>query len=97
MRLRTMHSHWVCRERGAMVLRPTHFMARNVQHLLTLGQGAVQGPGQVSYDCRRVPPHLQSSMHWTQQLEPGCHDAELPDKVCASNQSTWESDSGLSG
>ncbi|KAG2441624.1 hypothetical protein HXX76_003244 [Chlamydomonas incerta] len=77
VRLRELHSHWLNRQRGVLVLRPRSFQEHDCVFLAKClpagGQGhtltlPVRTDTLCEYDCRRVPLHLQSR-HW-RQLEP---------------------------
>lgn len=69
-RLRAMHSHWLCRERCTILLRPPHFRERDLDFVIryspasdSLGDGGSAAAQR--FDCRRVPDHLRST-HWAQ-------------------------------
>ncbi|GLC49187.1 thioredoxin-disulfide reductase [Pleodorina starrii] len=71
-RLRELHSHWLCRSDGVMLLRPRNFLERSVQFIMQV-QAESGGPtaGELAkrgYHCWRVPSHLQSRHHWTELL-----------------------------
>lgn len=55
VRLRTMHSHWLCRDQAAILVRPKGFRQRDVSFIVDCNHS----------DCRaiayRVPPHLSSA------------------------------------
>ncbi|KXZ49831.1 hypothetical protein GPECTOR_19g282 [Gonium pectorale] len=72
-RLRRLHSHWLCRELQAIVLRPPNFQQHASDYVVRCASAA----GTVQYDCRRVPPHLRERVHWTDLLFPALF-AELP-------------------
>lgn len=88
VRLRELHSHWLCREECAIVLRPVGFQQRNVEWLITYtpAADAARSPAAApaaggissSYDCRRVPPYLRG-MHWTTLLSE--RRGELADRL----------------
>ncbi|CAM9708595.1 unnamed protein product, partial [Scytosiphon promiscuus] len=59
LRLRTMHSHWLCRDQRAVVVRPKHFRQRGVAFILDCNDGHGRAL------CYRVPPHIRSA---------GCRD-----------------------
>ena len=71
VRLRGMHSHWVCRAAGTVpgtvVLRPKLFNESGVHFLLNgaRGQASDRTPDETTADwtCHRVPHH-QRGMHW---------------------------------
>ncbi|GLC35571.1 thioredoxin-disulfide reductase [Pleodorina starrii] len=63
-RLRELHSHWLCRSHGAIVLRPPNFLQQDVHFVVQCTPTA----NYYSYHCRRVPSHLQSRHHWTELL-----------------------------
>ncbi|KAG2494611.1 hypothetical protein HYH03_007376 [Edaphochlamys debaryana] len=80
-RLRELYSHWLCRERGVIVLRPPNFQEHDVHFVIecrTSTSSAASSSGPVAYDCRRVPPHLQG-LHWLDLLSD--HRAELIDQL----------------
>ncbi|KAG2501267.1 hypothetical protein HYH03_001073 [Edaphochlamys debaryana] len=80
-RLRELYSHWLCRERGVIVLRPPNFQEHDAHFVITCrtaAAGAASSSGPVLYDCRRVPPHLQR-LHWADLLTN--HRAELTDRL----------------
>ncbi|KAG2441635.1 hypothetical protein HXX76_003254 [Chlamydomonas incerta] len=76
VRLRQLHSHWLSRQRGVLVLRPRSFQEQDCVFLAKCLPGSGQG-GTVTlpihtdtrckYNFRRVPLHLQSR-HWLQLL-----------------------------
>ena len=70
VRLREMHSHWICRAAGTVMLRPKLFNESGVHFLLNDArqQAADRTPGETpvptgDWTCHRVPHH-QKSMHW---------------------------------
>ena len=72
-RLRELHSHWLCRDLGAIVVRPPDFRERDTNFLITYSGagGAEEGNAKADlgsvYNCRRVPSQLRSD-HWTSLL-----------------------------
>lgn len=54
IRLRHMHSHWLCRERQVVLLRPQHFNQRDVHFLLLADRS----------ECFRIPEHQQPLPWW---------------------------------
>ncbi|CAM9355098.1 unnamed protein product [Chrysoparadoxa australica] len=58
VRLREMHSAWVCRKRGVVLLRPLSFLDRKVQFVISLI--SKDGEQQAMGECFRVPRELQS-------------------------------------
>ncbi|CAM9964866.1 unnamed protein product, partial [Scytosiphon promiscuus] len=54
VRLRTMHSHWLCRARSAVVARSKDFRERDVMFILKCNKS-----GDLA-SCYHVPPHLSS-------------------------------------
>ncbi|KAG2492072.1 hypothetical protein HYH03_009568 [Edaphochlamys debaryana] len=80
-RLRELYSHWLCRERGVIVLRPRNFQEHFVHFIMecrSFTRGADSSSGPVLYDCRRVPLHLQR-LHWLDLLSD--HRVELTDQL----------------
>ncbi|KAG2492053.1 hypothetical protein HYH03_009551 [Edaphochlamys debaryana] len=80
-RLRELYSHWLCRERGVIVLRPLSFEEHAIHFVIecsTPDGAASSSSGPVLYDCRRVPLHLQR-LHWLELLSD--HQAELTDQL----------------
>ena len=63
VRLRTMHSHWLCRDRNTIVFRPTDFNEGDVDFIAKCSSSGVG-----SASCYRVPPHLRSC-RWQELLE----------------------------
>ncbi|CAM9896127.1 unnamed protein product, partial [Ectocarpus fasciculatus] len=55
VRLRSMHSHWLCRDHNAVVLRSIDFSTRHVFFV-----GRCSGPDGGPVSLYRVPPHLRS-------------------------------------
>ncbi|GIL75394.1 hypothetical protein Vretifemale_5196 [Volvox reticuliferus] len=90
-RLREMHSHWLCRDRGVVVLRPICFLEHDIHFIVqcasmpttfpckALGGATAASWDLHSYDCHRVPHHLQSR-HWTELLQPDLLP-QLPDRL----------------
>lgn len=72
VRLRSMHSHWLCRERGYIVVRPPHFQHREVDFLVSFTAPTATNTNRASamasttptYYCSRIPPHLRH-LHWS--------------------------------
>ena len=62
-RLRTMHSHWLCRAARAIVFRSTGFRVRDADFIAKCSSSE-GGP----ISCYRVPPHLRS-YEWQLLLE----------------------------
>ncbi|CAM9957051.1 unnamed protein product, partial [Ectocarpus sp. 4 AP-2014] len=62
VRLRRMHSHWLCRDQNAIVLRSIEFSAR---HVFFVGRCSRPDGGPVSF--YRVPPHFRSH-EWNEIL-----------------------------
>lgn len=70
-RLRVMHSHWLCRARDVIIVRPRFFLQRCVKFLLVphdrlsnFGESKAEPAGWV---CFRVPKELQE-LHWTRLM-----------------------------
>ena len=63
VRLRTMHSHWLCRNDSAIVFRPPDFSVRSVDFI-----ASCESPEGGSMWCYRVPVHLRSC-EWQELLE----------------------------
>ncbi|GLI61982.1 hypothetical protein VaNZ11_004548, partial [Volvox africanus] len=90
-RLRRMHSHWLCRDRRVVVLRPISFLHHDIHFIVqctaiqstdprrALGDATDASWGPHKYDCRRVPHYLQSR-HWTELLQPHVLP-QLPDRL----------------
>ncbi|KAG2496793.1 hypothetical protein HYH03_005201 [Edaphochlamys debaryana] len=73
-RLRQLYSHWLCRARRVLVLRPPDFQQHDVHYVMQyVRRGAV-----FTFDCRRVPQHLRAC-HWLDLLSN--HEAELTDRL----------------
>ncbi|MEW5310745.1 MAG: hypothetical protein WDW38_002512 [Sanguina aurantia] len=84
VRLREMHSHWVCRSRQVILLRAQDFSSHDLHFLIKYGATAA-GPISVSictpmsgsssshYICQKVTAHA-SSRHWTEVLSHHSHD-----------------------
>eukprot|EP00198_Chlamydomonas_reinhardtii_P008814 XP_001698151.1 predicted protein [Chlamydomonas reinhardtii] len=78
VRLRGLHSHWLSRQRGVLVLRPRSFQEHECAFLVKClpGSGSsassmrlpISAATPCTYDCRRVPLHLQSR-HWLELLQ----------------------------
>ncbi len=57
-----------CRERGVILLRPRNLQQRDTRFILSYNPPkATCRTRHVSYDCRRVPPHLRA-VHWCELL-----------------------------
>ncbi len=95
VRLRQLHSHWLCRAHGTIVLRPRSFLQHTVDYIMCCTHAAAssahgngsssQGPtdgaaAAVCYDCRRVPPHLNSK-HWTELAHGGVFAGDLLEQL----------------
>ena len=68
VRLRTMHSHWLCRDDDAIVFRPVDFHVREVDFLARCSRS---DGGPIS--CYRVPLHLR--LHGWKELLEGAGEA----------------------
>ncbi|CAN0036131.1 unnamed protein product, partial [Scytosiphon promiscuus] len=55
IRLRTMHSHWLCRDQRAVVVRPKCFRQRRVAFILDCRDSHGRS------SCYKVPPHISSA------------------------------------
>ncbi|PNH12759.1 hypothetical protein TSOC_000243 [Tetrabaena socialis] len=77
VRLRELHSHWLNRERGVIVIRPPGFASHDV-HFLLQRVAATGQAASAKYDVRRVPPHLRAR-HWTRLLSQ--HFDQLTDRM----------------
>ncbi|KAG2455049.1 hypothetical protein HYH02_000874 [Chlamydomonas schloesseri] len=94
VRLRKLHSHWLSRPRGVLVLRPRSFqehacsfLAACITSSTCISNGSSIGTSatECEYDFRRVPLHLQSQ-HWR---------ALLPAMPAAAAASTGGTDAAL--
>ena len=70
VRLREMHSHWICRAADTIMLRPKLFNESGVHFLLNgaRGEASDRTPDETpaptpDWTCHRVPHH-QKGMHW---------------------------------
>ncbi|KAG2494612.1 hypothetical protein HYH03_007377 [Edaphochlamys debaryana] len=78
-RLRELYSHWLCRERGVIVLRPRNFREHDIHFIIDcVNTNGPASSGPVLYDCRRVPPRLRS-FHWVNVFAD--HRAELNNQL----------------
>ncbi|GLC47557.1 hypothetical protein PLESTB_000000900 [Pleodorina starrii] len=95
--LRLLYSHWLCRERGVLVLRPRDFQQHDVHYVIrcsaassssvpAAAANATTAVRRFEYDCRRVPPHLRPQ-RWSQLLSEA-HRADLPDRLVLLSGST---------
>ncbi|GLC47559.1 hypothetical protein PLESTB_000001100 [Pleodorina starrii] len=95
--LRLLYSHWLCRERGVLVLRPRDFQQHDVHYVIRCSASSSSVPAAAAnatttavrsceFDCRRVPPHLRPQ-RWSQLLSEA-HRADLPDRLVLLSGST---------
>lgn len=95
LRLRELHSHWLCRERGAIVVRPLTFRERDTSFIITYtDEGSIETDASPDDDDAaedgdaqgsgvvydcRRIPSQLRSIHWTLLLGPNLH--ELADQL----------------
>eukprot|EP00798_Chlamydomonas_sp_ICE-L_P027658 gene27658-7296_t len=92
VRIRQLHSHWLCRDQNIIVVRPVSFLGHSTQFLICCDSGSMNsneshhgGVERLCYSCLRIPLHLMQRP-WPSLLTE--HRAELTDELVLAQQSS---------